>query len=46
MDPINCLLSLELEGALRERDLGCETTEVGYPITQPAAAPNMGCCEV
>lgn len=46
MAPIIFLLLLELEGAPREKDLGSETTEMEYSLTQPTPAPNMGCCEV
>lgn len=44
--PINCWLLSEPERALRERDLGCETAEMGYPLVQLAADPKPGCCRV
>lgn len=46
MAPINCRLLLELGCAPRERDFSHETAEMGYPLTQPAPAPKLGCCRV
>lgn len=46
MAPIICWLLSEPEQALRERDLGCEAAEMGYPLVQLAAAPKPGCCRV